>query len=169
LLRLHCAHTSSILLSRTSLPRLPIPPLRPPHTFHQCPYLPGRTSFVFRDREIALREWVCARTPASSMVNPRGGAFTPSPAQQTIVTGVSHSPHGSHHSTFSAGASPNTNSPTGSNSLAKIVVAQVYLLLSTIKEDKDRTKWEQQAEQLRKVVSRRYCLMFGKLIVVRSS
>jgi CCR4-NOT transcription complex subunit 1 len=103
------------------------------------------------------------------MVNPRGGAFTPSPAQQTIVTGVSHSPHGSHHSTFSAGASPNTNSPTGSNSLAKIVVAQVYLLLSTIKEDKDRTKWEQQAEQLRKVVSRRYCLMFGKLIVVRSS
>jgi hypothetical protein len=139
-----------------SLPRLPILPLQPPHTFHQCPYLPGRTSFVSRDREIALREWVCARTPVSSMVNPRGGAFTPSPAQQTIVTGVSHSPHGSHHSTFSAGASPSTNSPTGSNSLTKIVVAQVYLLLSTIKEDKDRTKWEQQAEQLRKV-GLRYC------------
>jgi CCR4-NOT transcription complex subunit 1 len=86
------------------------------------------------------------------MVNSRGGTFTPSPAQQPIVTGVSHSPHGSHHSTFSAGASPSTNSPTtGSNPLAKIVVAQVYLLLSTIKEDKDRTKWEQQAEQLRKV------------------
>lgn len=86
------------------------------------------------------------------MVNPRGGTFTPSPAQQTIVTGgISHSPHGSHHSTFSAGASPSTNSPTGANSLTKIVVAQVYLLLSTIKEDKDRTKWEQQAEQLKKV------------------
>ncbi|KAL5315548.1 hypothetical protein ACEPPN_016416 [Leptodophora sp. 'Broadleaf-Isolate-01'] len=85
------------------------------------------------------------------MVNSRGGTFTPS--QQTIVTGVSHSPHGSHHSTFSAGASPSTNSPTGSNSLTKIVVAQVYLLLSTIKEDnKDRTKWEQQAEQLRKLI-----------------
>jgi hypothetical protein len=132
------------------------PSLRLSHTFHQCPYLPGRTSFVSRDRETALREWVCTRTLASSMVNPRGGAFTPSPAQQTIVTGVSHSPHGSHHSTFSAGASPSTNSPTGSNSLTKIVVAQVYLLLSTIKEDKDRTKWEQQAEQLRKVVLR-YC------------
>ncbi|PMD55729.1 Not1-domain-containing protein [Hyaloscypha bicolor E] len=96
------------------------------------------------------------------MVNPRGGAFTPSPAQQTIVTGVSHSPHGSHHSTFSAGASPNTNSPTGSNSLAKIVVAQVYLLLSTIKEDKDRTKWEQQAEQLRKLIDEHGMEVFQK-------
>jgi CCR4-NOT transcription complex subunit 1 len=85
------------------------------------------------------------------MVNSRGGTYTPSPAQQTIVTGVGHSIQGSHHSTLSAGASPSTNSPTGSNSLTRIVVAQVYLLLSTIKEDKDRTKWEQQAEQLRKV------------------
>ena len=87
------------------------------------------------------------------MVHHKGGTFSPSPAEQiqTNVTGVSHSPHGSHYSTFSAGASPSTNSPTGSNSLSKIVVAQVYLLLSTIKEDKDRTKWEQQAEQIRKV------------------
>ncbi|CAL3970892.1 unnamed protein product [Diplocarpon coronariae] len=85
------------------------------------------------------------------MVNPRGGTFTP--LQQTIVTGFGHSPHGSLNSAFSAAASPSTNSPTGSNSLTKIVVAQVYLLLSTIKEDtKDRTKWEQQAEQLRKLV-----------------
>ena len=35
--------------------------------------------------------------------------------------------------------------------MTKIVVAQVYLLLSTIKEDKDHTKWELQAEQLKKV------------------
>ncbi|KAH6678662.1 CCR4-Not complex component, Not1-domain-containing protein [Halenospora varia] len=96
------------------------------------------------------------------MVNSRGGTFTPSPAQQTIVTGISHSPHGSHHSTFSAGASPSTNSPTGSNSLTKIVVAQVYLLLSTIKEDKDRTKWEQQAEQLRKLIDEHGMEVFQK-------
>ncbi|KAL2062974.1 hypothetical protein VTL71DRAFT_6046 [Oculimacula yallundae] len=95
------------------------------------------------------------------MVNSRGGTFTPS--QQTIVTGVSHSPHGSHHSTFSAGASPSTNSPTGSNSLTKIVVAQVYLLLSTIKEDnKDRSKWEQQAEQLRKLIDEHGMEVFQK-------
>lgn len=67
------------------------------------------------------------------------------------TTGISHSPHGSQHSAFSASASPSTSSPTGANSLNKIVVAQVYLLLSTIKEDKDRTKWDQQAEQIRKV------------------
>ncbi|RFU35374.1 hypothetical protein B7463_g978, partial [Scytalidium lignicola] len=96
------------------------------------------------------------------MVNPRGGNFTPSPAQQPLVTGISHSPHSSHHSTFSAGASPSTNSPTGSNSLAKIVVAQVYLLLSTIKEDKDRTKWEQQAEQIRKLIDEHGMEVFQK-------
>ncbi|CZT05004.1 related to CDC39 protein [Rhynchosporium agropyri] len=95
------------------------------------------------------------------MVNSRGGTFTPS--QQTIVTGVSHSPHGSHHSAFSAGASPSTNSPTGSNSLTKIVVAQIYLLLSTIKEDKkDRSKWEQQAEQLRKLIDEHGMEVFQK-------
>ncbi|PQE06470.1 hypothetical protein CJF32_00002382 [Rutstroemia sp. NJR-2017a WRK4] len=102
------------------------------------------------------------------MVNSRGGTFTPSPAQ-TIVTGVSHSPHGSHHSTFSAGASPSTNSPIGSSSVNKIVVAQVYLLLGTIKEDKDRTKWEQQAEQLRKLVDEHgmevYSKYFCRLVV----
>ncbi|ESZ94017.1 hypothetical protein SBOR_5595 [Sclerotinia borealis F-4128] len=95
------------------------------------------------------------------MVNSRGGTFTPSPAQ-TIVTGVSHSPHGSHHSTFSAGASPSTNSPIGASGVNKIVVAQVYLLLGTIKEDKDRTKWEQQAEQLRKLVDEHGMEVFSK-------
>jgi CCR4-NOT transcription complex subunit 1 len=40
-------------------------------------------------------------------------------------------------------------------SLLKIVIAQVFLLLSTIKEDKDRSKWESQAEQIRKVRSLR--------------
>src|SRR5579862_6247055 len=35
--------------------------------------------------------------------------------------------------------------------LSKIVIAQVFLLLSTIKEDKDKAKWESQADQIRKV------------------
>ncbi|KIN02112.1 hypothetical protein OIDMADRAFT_121717 [Oidiodendron maius Zn] len=96
------------------------------------------------------------------MVNSRGGTYTPSPAQQTIVTGVGHSVHSSHHSTLSAGASPSTSSPTGSNSLTRIVVAQVYLLLSTIKEDKDRIKWEQQAEQLRKLIDEHGMEVFQK-------
>lgn len=81
-------------------------------------------------------------------IHHRSGTYSPSPAQ-SIVTASSHSPHGSHNAGLSAGLSPST--PTGLNPLTKIVVAQVYLLLSTIKEDKDRTKWEAQAEQLRKV------------------
>ncbi len=39
----------------------------------------------------------------------------------------------------------------GDQSLARIVIAQVFLLLSTLKDDKDRGKWEVQADQIRKV------------------
>ncbi|OAA79344.1 CCR4-Not complex component, Not1 [Akanthomyces lecanii RCEF 1005] len=82
---------------------------------------------------------------------PRAGSFSPNPAQ-ALQTGSIHSPHPSHTGVLSAGASPSTSSPTGASSLTKIVVAQVYLLLSTIKEDKDRAKWELQIEQLRKLI-----------------
>lgn len=82
---------------------------------------------------------------------PRAGSFSPNPAQ-ALQTGSNHSPHPSHAGVLSAGASPSTSSPTGASSLTKIVVAQVYLLLSTIKEDKDRAKWELQVEQLRKLI-----------------
>jgi CCR4-NOT transcription complex subunit 1 len=72
----------------------------------------------------------------------RAGTFSPNPALQTAHSGINHSPHPSQ-----AGGSPSTSSPTtGTSSLTKIVVAQVYLLLSTIRDDKDE-KWE----QLRKV------------------
>ena len=80
----------------------------------------------------------------------RGGSFSPTPAQ-TLQTGLSHISHPPQAGVLSAGASPSTNSPTGNNSLTKIVVAQVYLLLGTIKEDNSRSKWESQAEQLKKV------------------
>lgn len=85
------------------------------------------------------------------MVPPaRAGSFSPNPASG-LQTGSIHSPHPSHAAALSAGASPSTSSPTGTSSLTKIVVAQVYLLLSTIKEDKDRAKFELQVDQLRKV------------------
>ena len=35
--------------------------------------------------------------------------------------------------------------------LSKIVVAQLFLLLSTLKEDKDKSKWESQVDQIKKV------------------
>lgn len=80
---------------------------------------------------------------------PRAGSFSPNPAQ-ALQTGIGHSPNPSQAGPLSATASPSTSSPTGTNPLIKIVVAQVYLLLSTIKED-DRSKREPQADQLRKV------------------
>lgn len=86
----------------------------------------------------------------------RTGSFSPNPTahQHNIHTGLAYSPHPSSHTGgLSAGASPSANSPTGST-LTKIAVAQVYLLLSTIKVDKDDPhKWDAQTESLRKVRS----------------
>lgn len=97
------------------------------------------------------------------MVPPsKAGSFSPNPAQ-TLQIGSGHSPNPSQAGVFSSGASPNTNSPTGINPLIKIVVAQVYLLLSTIKED-DRSKKEAQTDQLKKVtlhIASSPCLEFG--------
>lgn len=95
------------------------------------------------------------------VAQPRPGTFSPSPAAHPIYTGIAHSPHPSHAAALSAAASPSTSSPTGSNSLTKIAVAQVYLLLSTIKEDKeDPHKWESQLESLRKVMQIVACGMW---------
>ncbi|KAI1815946.1 Not1-domain-containing protein [Poronia punctata] len=83
----------------------------------------------------------------------RSGTFSPAPAQG-LQTGSTHSSHPSQAGPLSAGASPSTSSPTtgNSNSLTKIVVAQVYLLLSSINKDKDRAKWELQVDQLNKLL-----------------
>ncbi|KAI0390755.1 Not1-domain-containing protein [Xylariaceae sp. FL0594] len=83
----------------------------------------------------------------------RSGTFSPAPIHG-LQTGLTHSPHPSQGGPLSAGASPSTSSPTtgSSNSLTKIVVAQVYLLLSTINKDKDRAKWELQVDQLNKLL-----------------
>ncbi|KAB5566438.1 CCR4-Not complex component, Not1-domain-containing protein [Coniochaeta sp. 2T2.1] len=81
----------------------------------------------------------------------RAATFSPNPTLQTVHSGSSYSPHPSQ-----AGASPSTHSPTGSNTL-KIVVAQVYLLLSTIKDDKD-----DKLQQLRKLIDENGMEAFSK-------
>ncbi|GAB1315942.1 CCR4-NOT core subunit cdc39 [Madurella fahalii] len=105
---------------------------------------------------------------------PRPGTFSPSPAAQPVYTGTVHSPHPSQAGALSAGASPSTSSPTGSSSLTKIAVAQVYLLLSTIKEDKDDPrKWESQTESLRKLIDEHgmdvYSKYFARLVAANAS
>ncbi|EAQ84957.1 hypothetical protein CHGG_08971 [Chaetomium globosum CBS 148.51] len=108
------------------------------------------------------------------VAQPRPGTFSPSPAAHPIYTGIAHSPHPSHAAALSAAASPSTSSPTGSNSLTKIAVAQVYLLLSTIKEDKeDPHKWESQLESLRKLLDEHgmdvFTKYFARLVAANAS
>ncbi|KAL2021273.1 hypothetical protein VTK56DRAFT_7352 [Thermocarpiscus australiensis] len=105
---------------------------------------------------------------------PRPGTFTPNPATQPLHTGIAHSPHPSHAGALSAAASPSTSSPTGSSSLTKIAVAQVYLLLSTIKEDKDDPRrWESQTESLRKLIDEHgmdvFTRYFARLVAANAS
>jgi hypothetical protein len=103
---------------------------------------------------------------ASSSVGPGGGGgggggssggggfrissgFSPSTASQTNIT-----------SPTSSTLNPNTaTTPTSATTgnqpgqFSKIVIAQVLILLSTMKPDKDNTKWEAQADQIKKVWS----------------
>ncbi|KAL1873111.1 hypothetical protein VTK73DRAFT_1116 [Phialemonium thermophilum] len=93
----------------------------------------------------------------------RSGTFSPNPTVQTAQSAINHSPYTSQAGAVSAGASPSTSSPTGTNSLTKIVVAQVYLLLSTIKEDRDDpSKWELHSEQLKKLIHDNGMEVFSK-------
>jgi CCR4-NOT transcription complex subunit 1 len=90
--------------------------------------------------------------PPLSHSTPRSGTFTPASVQGIQTqTGISYP---SQPGPLSAGASSSTGSPTtGTNSLTKIVVAQVYLLLSTIKKDQDGPRYDQQVEQLNKLIN----------------
>lgn len=53
---------------------------------------------------------------------------------------------------LSAGASPSTSSPTGNYAVSKITIAQVYVLLSTLKAKKDDpAEYENKVNRLNKV------------------
>jgi CCR4-NOT transcription complex subunit 1 len=104
---------------------------------------------------------------------PRTGSFSPNQTTQPIYTGLSQSPHPSYAGAPSAGASPSTSSPTG-NTLTKIAVAQVYLLLSTIKQDRDDPhKWDVQTESLRKLIDDHgmdvFSRYFSRLVAANAS
>ncbi|KAI9825613.1 MAG: hypothetical protein M1832_000957 [Thelocarpon impressellum] len=93
---------------------------------------------------------------------PRGPAFSHSPSysQSNINSPSSPSSNANAAAAASSGSGSNTNNQAGQ--LSKIVIAQVFLLLSTIKEDKDKTKWETQADQIRKLVHSNGMEVFSK-------
>ncbi|KAK0640960.1 CCR4-Not complex component, Not1-domain-containing protein [Cercophora newfieldiana] len=105
---------------------------------------------------------------------PRSASFSPNPTAHPIYTAFGHPPHPSYPGAApSAGASPSTSSPTGS-AVTNIVVAQVYLLLSTIRQDKDDPhKWDTQTESLRKLIDDHgmdvFSRYFSRLVVANAS
>ncbi|KAK3682503.1 CCR4-Not complex component, Not1-domain-containing protein [Podospora appendiculata] len=123
-------------------------------------------------------------SPAPAPAPASAPAPAPAPAPPASVPplytglGLAHHPQHHHHHhhhhhpsqsshagalSASAGASPSTSSPTGSSSLTKIVVTQIYLLLNAIKEDKDDPhKWDAQAKSLRKLIDEHGMDVFSK-------
>lgn len=112
--------------------------------------------------------------PASQLLSSRSGSIVPKPVSQLASSaapnyhsaGAQSSGGGASKlvraspslSTSSTVGSPSTaNNPTfgvPSQNLSRIVIAQIFLLLSQfgpLKDEKDRAKWETQAEQIRKV------------------
>ncbi|KAJ9664960.1 CCR4-NOT core subunit cdc39 [Coniosporium apollinis] len=56
----------------------------------------------------------------------------------------------------------NPSSAAPGQSLSKIVIAQIFVLLSTIKDDKDKAKWDSQADQIRKLIESSGMDVFSK-------
>ncbi|KAI9803030.1 MAG: hypothetical protein M1825_002265 [Sarcosagium campestre] len=90
--------------------------------------------------------------------NHRPSSFSPSLSQSGVTSPVS----GSFSQNAAIAQTSNSNLNNQSGQLSKIVIAQIFLLLSTIKEDKDKTKWDSQAEQIRKLIDSNGMDVFAK-------
>lgn len=89
---------------------------------------------------------------ASSVASLSSASQTGGPGGGTTSRLARHSPSLSLSTTGSPVSSTGPHSAGGSSSqLTSLVITQLNILLSTIKEDKDRTKWEAQAVKIGKV------------------
>ncbi|KAF1365387.1 Not1-domain-containing protein [Lizonia empirigonia] len=91
--------------------------------------------------------------PGGASSNSAGGALKLVRASPTSSTVVSPS------------TATNPASGASSQNLSRIVIAQVFLLLSQfgpIKDDKDRSKWDTQTEQIRKLIDSNGMEVFSK-------
>ncbi|KAI4195486.1 MAG: hypothetical protein LQ346_003411 [Caloplaca aetnensis] len=86
----------------------------------------------------------------------RTQTFSPSLPQQNLNSPTSN--------TFDrlAVSGQTSSNLTGSSSVSKIVVTQVFILLGSITEKEGRTKWESQAEAIRKLVESNGMEVFAK-------
>ncbi|TDZ25102.1 General negative regulator of transcription subunit 1 [Colletotrichum orbiculare MAFF 240422] len=92
---------------------------------------------------------------------PRSGTISPH-LSLALQAGGGHSHYSSATAPLSVGAVSATASSTGYNSVINIAVAQVYLLLGAIKEDKEGVKWETQGEQIQKLINDHGMEVFAK-------
>ncbi|KAI9832892.1 MAG: hypothetical protein M1819_003922 [Sarea resinae] len=87
----------------------------------------------------------------------RSATFSPTHSQSRV-----NSPTNTNINLNATTNPANLNLSNQAGQLSKIVIAQVFLLLSTIKEDKDKTKWESQADQIRKLIDSNGMEVFSK-------
>lgn len=77
----------------------------------------------------------------------RSQTFSPSLPQQNLSSPTSNT----FDRSTGQGLASSVSNLTGSSSVSKIVVTQVFILLGSITEKEGRAKWESQAEAIRKV------------------
>lgn len=92
----------------------------------------------------------------------RSNTFSPSLAQQGVVSPT--------NTTFDRATFTPTTSTSVSNSqtsVSKIVVTQIFILLGSITEKEGKTKWDSQAEAIRKVGHDAMCSLCSRILVRR--
>ncbi|CAO2648002.1 Nn.00g089240.m01.CDS01 [Neocucurbitaria sp. VM-36] len=125
--------------------------------------LPASQLLSSRSRTIAPQAASQLASSAAATASQGGGAQSSSGGGASKLVRASPS-----LSTSSTVGSPSTaTNPSGASSqnLSRIVIAQIFLLLSQfgpVKDDKDRSKWETQTEQIKKLVDSNGMEVFSK-------
>ncbi len=154
----------------------------PPFATSTLASLPPATSRVVSSRKSSTASSTSSpfsasgqQLAASQLLSSRSRTIAPQPASQLASSAAAAASQGggaqssggggasklvraspSHSTSSTLGSPSTTTNPSGpsSQNLSRIVIAQIFLLLSQfgpLKDDKDRTKWDTQTEQIRKV------------------
>ncbi|GME64788.1 CCR4-Not complex component Not1 [Neofusicoccum parvum] len=144
------------IISRTSSASSTSSPFSPSQAGSQQQHTPGQLLSSGRSRTIASQGASHFASSAAALPSAsQGGGGAPSTSGGGSSKVARASPSLSQSGNIGSPSSTSTASAPSGQSLAKIVIAQVFLLLSSLKEDKDKAKWEQQTDQIRKVSAAR--------------
>ncbi|KAH7041928.1 CCR4-Not complex component, Not1-domain-containing protein [Macrophomina phaseolina] len=151
------------IISRTSSASSTSSPFSPSHSGSQQQHSQGQLLSSGRSRTIASQAASHFASSAAALPSAsQGGGGAPSTSGGGSSKVARASPSLSQSGNIGSPSSTTTASAPSGQSLAKIVIAQVFLLLSSLKEDKDKTKWEQQTDQIRKLVDSNGMEVFSK-------